>query len=89
MAECLDDKDFLSSLTKEKCIEILTKITEGLVYLHEEKGIIHRDIKPDNILMTDEYLPKLGDLGNSKSTETSKRTTNNKGTYTYWAPELC
>lgn len=59
------------------------------MYLHEEKEIIHRDIKPDNIMMTENYQPKIGDMGNAKNTLISKNTKNNKGNLTYWAPELC
>ena len=34
-------------------------------------------------------MPKIGDLGKSKNTLFSKKTTNNIGIFTYWAPELC
>ena len=41
---------------------ILLKVSDALCYAHQE-GIIHRDIKPDNIIITDENVPKLCDLG--------------------------
>jgi hypothetical protein len=41
------------------------EIGHGLVYLHE-RGITHRDLKTENILMTDQMTPKLADLGIAK-----------------------
>ncbi len=43
----------------------LRGIAEGLAALHAE-GIVHRDIKPDNILMTQGGLPKIADFGISR-----------------------
>ena len=47
-----------------KCV--LKQIVEGLVYLHEERGIIHRDIKPHNILWFDYELQKKRHSGDSQ-----------------------
>jgi serine/threonine protein kinase len=45
---------------------ILKGTCQGLRYLHQEKCIIHGDIKPDNILLDDNLVPKLFDFGFSK-----------------------
>ena len=41
---------------------IITEIAEALEYLHSQK-IVHRDVKPSNVLMTGEGSVKLADLG--------------------------
>jgi serine/threonine-protein kinase len=46
----------------EKVIEYGTQILSGLSYLHHN-GIVHRDIKPFNILVTDEDTIKICDFG--------------------------
>ena len=48
-----------------KAVRLITGVTEGLRYAHEH-GFIHRDIKPHNILLTDELVPKITDWGMSK-----------------------
>jgi serine/threonine protein kinase len=47
---------------------IIKGICEGLKYLHELKPnpIYHLDLKPANILLDDNMLPKLADFGLSK-----------------------
>lgn len=46
-------------------IPMMIDATRGLEYA-EKKGLIHRDIKPDNLLMNDEGVVKIGDLGIAK-----------------------
>jgi serine/threonine protein kinase len=48
-------------------IAIIYDVCKGLQYMHE-KGIIHRDIKPDNIMIDKNNNPKLIDIGLSCST---------------------
>ncbi len=48
-----------------KAVHIFRGITEGMRYAHEH-GFIHRDIKPHNILLDEDCVPKITDWGMSK-----------------------
>jgi parallel beta-helix repeat protein len=48
-----------------KAVRLITGVADGLQYAHDH-GFIHRDIKPHNILLTDELVPKITDWGMSK-----------------------
>lgn len=58
----------------EKVKEYLNKILSALAYLHN-KGILHRDIKPDNILITKEGEPLLIDFGAARFIDSQKTMT--------------
>ncbi|KAK1416384.1 hypothetical protein QVD17_32175 [Tagetes erecta] len=71
--------------------KIILDIAKGVAYLHEEcrQKIVHLDIKPQNILLDNDFNAKLSDFGLSKlidKTQTEVMTTL-KGTFGYIAPE--
>jgi serine/threonine protein kinase len=45
-------------------------MTKGLRYLHSE-GVLHRDLKSHNVLITEGYLAKLADFGLAKLIDSS------------------
>jgi serine/threonine protein kinase len=49
-------------ISPEKALEYCRQVLEGLRYIHDA-GIIHRDIKPHNILVTDTDMAKICDFG--------------------------
>ncbi|CAM0879326.1 unnamed protein product [Alopecurus aequalis] len=71
--------------------KIITHIAKGLSYLHEEcmKRIAHLDVKPQNILLDDDFNAKLSDFGLCKLTDRdmSQVVTRMRGTPGYLAPE--
>lgn len=54
----------------------------------EEKNIVHRDIKPDNIFVNSKGIYKLGDFGEAKNIEKTVSNMSKKGTENYMAPEI-
>ena len=76
------------SLTTEKTVAIASQIASGLARAHE-KGIVHRDIKPQNILLTRDGEAKIIDFGLAKLAGRTKLTKDGStlGTAAYMSPE--
>lgn len=54
----------------------------------QKRKVIHRDIKPQNIFVSDDGVFKLGDFGIARKAEKTTRATVGKGTYQFMAPEV-
>ena len=76
-------------LTPIRATSLATQIAQGLAAAHRE-GIIHRDLKLDNVLLTEQGFPKLADFGLAKRVRKSgtKGREELAGTPNYMAPEL-
>lgn len=75
----------------EERIGIAMDVARGILYLHEEceTTIIHCDIKPQNILMDEQWRAKISDFGIAKllNHEQTRTYTGLRGTKGYLAPE--
>ncbi|GLJ05475.1 hypothetical protein SUGI_0018820 [Cryptomeria japonica] len=74
-------------------VQIAKGIARGIRYLHQGYGpqILHIDIKPQNILLGQNYNPKICDFGIAKlftAEQTHHTLTSARGTTDYMAPEL-
>jgi len=71
--------------------QIALGVARGLAYLHENcrDCIIHCDIKPENILLSESFVPKIADFGMAKlfGRDFSRVITTIRGTIGYLAPE--
>lgn len=76
------------SLTLAEVIDIMTQLTSGIEHAHE-KGIIHRDIKPQNVLILDDGLVKIADFGIAQALNSNELTQTNSvmGSVHYLPPE--
>jgi tRNA A-37 threonylcarbamoyl transferase component Bud32 len=63
-------------------------VADGLAHAHE-RGIVHRDIKPQNVLIDEYGSPKLTDFGIARALDTAHSTSTDSylGTATYSSPE--
>lgn len=65
----------------------MLQVVQGLLYLHEQ-GVIHRDIKGDNILSNKDGIVKLADFGVAKQLSKALKTHSVVGTPYWMAPEI-
>jgi serine/threonine-protein kinase len=83
--------DQRGAIPLKRSIEIVRQVTKALEHAHEQ-GIVHRDIKPGNILLRRDGVVKLADLGLARvldeNTDTSiTRAGTTVGTVDYMSPE--
>lgn len=79
-----------AEISQDEAVEIVAEILEALEYSHAQ-GIIHRDIKPGNIMITDSGKVKVMDFGIARALDdigaTMTNTWNVVGTAQYLSPE--
>jgi len=85
----LDDLAGDASYSTRDLARVIAKTARALEYAHGH-GIVHRDIKPDNILVSADGEPHITDFGIAANVKTEKRITNEgalMGTPAYMSPE--
>ena len=92
----LVDGETMSNILKQKkvipvdqAVDIVRQIAEALDYAWQEEKLVHRDIKPDNIMLTSSGRAKLADLGLAKVGNETGSTDGEEvmGTPQYISPE--
>ncbi|HLH67031.1 MAG TPA: protein kinase [Solirubrobacteraceae bacterium] len=84
-AELLRDR---GHLPVSRAVEIVTQACRGLDYAHRH-GVVHRDVKPGNLLVSESGVVKLADFGIARATDQSSITQAGSvlGTAAYLSPE--
>lgn len=91
--ELLEGKDLRSLIVKdqlmpvERVVEIVAQVADGLDYAHSN-GVVHRDVKPANIMVLDNGTVKIADFGIAQLQSGAKTMTGQVlGTPKYMSPE--
>jgi len=76
-------------ISADQAVQMILDAAKGLDYAHK-KGIIHRDVKPDNLMLSETGMIKIGDMGLARGLEEKvgpEEETSVIGTPHYIAPE--
>lgn len=88
--ESLGEKlDRVKRLPEDEALRIIVQVAQGLHFAHQQ-GLIHRDVKPDNVMVSKDGEVKVLDLGLAKETTTTMDLTRpgtGLGTPSFMAPE--
>ena len=75
------------ALPLDKIISISLDIARGMAYIHSQ-GVVHRDVKPENIIFDEEFCAKIVDFGIACEQEYCDPLANDTGTFRWMAPEM-
>ena len=87
LLETLEDYILTHEVTDKEIIKMGLSILNALVDC-EERNVLHRDIKPQNVFVNKNKIFKLGDFSESKEIEKTVSNMTQRGTPNYMAPEL-
>ncbi len=82
----LGDRLRSGPLRVEESVRIVCQVARGLAFAHQ-RGIVHRDVKPGNVMVTREGHVRLMDFGLAKTGGADQTTTLLVGTPAYMSPE--
>jgi NIMA (never in mitosis gene a)-related kinase len=83
----LDYKQKGKLIPEDVVLELFIGMLLGVQYIHKN-GIVHHDLKPNNILIDEMGNPKITDFGIAKTLQNSrKKTSTIVGSYMYMSPE--
>ncbi len=86
--ETLADAIRRGPLAPDRALEVLQPLADALDHAHEN-GVVHRDVKPANVLLASNGTVKLADLGVATNVDVTRVTTSGTalGSAAYMAPE--
>lgn len=87
LGHALHDSRSIRRRGDECKFRIAIGLAEGIQHLHQ-KDIVHRDVKPANILLDEAFNPMLTDFGFSRFIDHTGNMTGETGSYRYMAPEV-
>ncbi|KAK7318042.1 hypothetical protein RJT34_02739 [Clitoria ternatea] len=96
LEDCLFPRNNRPALSWQLRFRIAAEIATGLLFLHQTKPepLVHRDLKPGNILLDRNFVSKISDVGLARlvppsvaDTVTQYRMTSTAGTFCYIDPE--
>ncbi|CBN79464.1 TKL family protein kinase [Ectocarpus siliculosus] len=86
ISSCKDNKDNKDKLEKHR-LGFLRDICDGMAYIHD-KGLVHRDLKSANVLLSENLEAKIADFGLTKGENDATTKAYNFTTHSHAAPEV-
>ena len=87
LLETLEDYILTHEVTDKEILKMALSVLNALIDC-EERNVLHRDIKPQNVFVNRNNIFKLGDFSESKEIEQTVSNMTQRGTPNYMAPEL-
>ena len=81
-------KEKLNDVLNEESVRKLARDISNALAFCASRNLIHRDVKPKNIFVSEDGTFKLGDFGVAKKTERTVMIGTTAGTFSYMAPEV-